>query len=212
MREKQMKLKSLLFSGLLLVPLFIAGQPGETVQADQAPQGQSELTPVQNYITTIDGPVLVNKDTKLYKANADMTKFTQEGTRSLAANTAWYSNCNVSVPEDDAPNADYFRVSTNEWIRYSRNVIVPTKNQATDGFWTCDIKAIKINNAPATVYDDYGHKTAKTVPANSEWLTDQQYTIGSNASYDPDAKFYLRIGLHQWIMLQGNAHVTKVFD
>ncbi|WP_300560091.1 hypothetical protein [Companilactobacillus sp.] len=209
-----MKLKSLLFSGLLLVPLFIAGQPGETVQADQAPQGQSELDKIKD-LSNYQGAILVNKETRLWKANPEMTRFTQEGTRSLAANTAWYTNTFYVGSTESGDICYFYRVSPNEWIRTGYNTITPSNNQATPeydsdtGAQKWNAKVVTINNRAAPVYDDYGHKTGKTEPAHSQWLVDQHFMLGYSES-DPNGKVFQRIGVNQWINLTDDASVTQL--
>jgi hypothetical protein len=207
-----MKLKSLLFSGLLLVPLFIAGQPGETVQADQAPQGQSELDKIKD-VSNYDGPILVNKETKLWKSNPEMTKFTQEGTRALAANTAWYSNF-FEFAEENGEMHIYYRVSPNEWIRTSRNVIVAHDNYYLDQPPYGDdgnAKIIKTKNVSAPIYDDYGRKTGKTIPANYPLAVDKNYII-RDAENSPIIKMFQRISTHEWIDSTDDATVTQTIS
>jgi hypothetical protein len=191
-----MKLRTILFSGLLLVPLFFTTQTENKVQADAA-----ELNEIN---------IAVTEQTKLYRLNDDMRGYTEVKTRSLGKNSLWFSDRFASIDHNT-----YYRVSTNEWVKADENVIASEKNWPTDlypeiSFRHEDARVITINNLTAPIYDDFGQKTDRTAPVNSSWLVDRHGSIGGSSNIGISKKTaFQRIGINSWIKLT-DATVTDV--
>jgi len=78
-----MKLKVLLLTGLLCVPLFFTAQTAQAETVDNAFEGGEH----------VDSTIALTKDTGLYHLNHD------GNTRSLAVFTSWYSDTSYGTPD-----------------------------------------------------------------------------------------------------------------
>ena len=174
---------------LLLVPSFGVN----TAKADEQVKSDQILA--------------VTVPTVLY-AKDNNGNFTKVKTRSVGAYSTWYSDQSYYSGNEQQ---QYYRVSTNEWVKTDDTVIVQMHNFKMDAQVDNDqhinAKVIKINNAAASIYDDFGRKTGQTVPANTSWKVDMNFLVGT-PGIDGFAA-YQRIGTNAWIQLSDDATVTE---
>lgn len=189
-----MKQKIMLILGLLLLVPFFGGQ---VVKAADT-----------NTSSTFNGTIATKTLTPLYAKGED-GNFTKVGTRSLAAKSTWYSDQSIY---NSATQSSFYRVSTNEWVKFGDDTLAQSPNYKldaqVDNYQSINAKVIKINNAAAAVYNDFGEKTGQTVPANSSWKVDMSYMVGVPGV--DGFNVYQRIGNNAWINLNNDATVIAI--
>lgn len=156
-------------------------------------------TAEQAYKTVIDTRDSV---VSLY-AKGDDNVFKKVTNRALAPTSSWYTDKQVyhGLTENNT-YGNFFRVATNEWAEYKDSnfgveVILQKLTAQVDNYPQINAQTITVKDGvKAPIYDSYGHRTGKTVPANSSWSTDRLYSYGSGIPLDFIA---YRIGSNQWL-------------
>lgn len=123
--------------------------------------------------------------------------------RALAPTSSWATDKAVfdGVKADNSSD-NFYRVATNEWAEYDNDSFtveftLRKLTVQTDNYPESDVKTITVKNGVnAPVYNSYGRRTGKTLPANSAWSTDRLYAYGTGIPLDFIA---YRIGSNQWL-------------
>lgn len=195
----KMKKEIVFFLSLSLFMLF--GIKSQSVQAAETDTYQTSESSYKTVINTRDSMV------KLYAKGNDGV-FRIISNRVLGPSSSWATDKQVyNGVEADGTHATFYRVATNEWMAnnsdgtaFGFEVRLQNLPGQVDNYPPSDAKVITVKNGVnAPIYDSYGHKTDKTLPANSSWLTDRYYSYGSGIPLNFVA---YRIGNNQWLSLE----------